>query len=163
MQQWGGTAVSATAPIAQTFDTPEPYALGLPNPGTASGPLASASARYTPLVWPTPAQKISHQQRVKGNYPLDMTFNANQTGQFSIYTLEEKQYSIAKCSEMLAAMGIDPTSVQLVPKLGMKNVKVGAVASTGQTVVVGKVDSKKTFCFPRGVVTAASTASAASS
>jgi hypothetical protein len=157
MQQWGGSGVSATAPIAQNFDYPEPYSLGGTSPGVGSGPLANIGARYTPLVWPTKFQKISHQQRVKGNYPLDMTFNTNQTGQFSIYTLEEKQYSIAKCSEMLAAMGIDPTSVQLVPKLGMKNVKVGAVATTGAPVVVGKVDSKKTFCFPRGVVAVSAT------
>jgi hypothetical protein len=154
MQQWGGSSVSTTAPIAQSFDYPEPYGLGGTSPGVGSGPLANAGARYTPLVWPTKNQKISHQQRVKGNYPLDMTFSANQTGQFSIYTLEEKQYSIAKCSEMLAAMGIDPTAVQLVPKLGMKNVKVGAVTTTGAPVVVGKVDPKKTFCFPRGVVSA---------
>ena len=168
MQQYGGTAVSATAPIAQTFDNPEPYPIstgpaGQTVPGQDNTVALNHGARYTPLVWPSPGQKISHMQRVKGNYPLDMTFNANQTNQFNIYTFEIKQWSSGKCAEMLAAMGVDPTKVQLVPMFGMKNVKMGQT-STGQPVVVGQVNAKKTFCLPRGVrvipaTTAAATAS----
>lgn len=150
MQQYGGTAVSATAPIAQVYDYPEPYAIG-PGPVAATDPLNNSKARFTPLVWPMRNQLISHQQRVKGNYPLDMTFNADQTGQFNIYTHEIKQWSAQKVSEMLAAMGVDPTTVSLIPKFGNKNVKFGQT-STGTPVVTGKVNSKKTFCLPRSVV-----------
>lgn len=151
MQQWGGTGVSATAPVAQIFDTPEPYSLGAANnPGITGAAPNSSAARYTPIVWPAKGQLVSHQQRVKGNYPLDMTFNANQTNQFNVYNLEMKQYSIAKVSEMLAAMGIDPTAVSLYPLFGMKNVRFGNTNS-GTPVAVGSVNAKKTFCLPRGV------------
>lgn len=155
-----GGSTNATTPTAQILDNPEPYPLewgaaGQSTPGQDFTVPLNHGARYTPLVWPSPMQKISHMQRVKGNYPLDMTFNANQTAQFVTYTLEMKQWSISKCSEMLAAMGIDPTTVSLIPKFGMKNVKTGQVASgatKGAAVVVGTVQPKKTFCFPRGVV-----------
>lgn len=148
LQQYGGTSVSATAPIAQQFDMPEPYEVGS---GPVTGPLNDASARYTPIVWPSPCQKISHQQRVKGNYPVDSTFSADQSGTFNIYTAEMKQWSDSKCAEMLAAMNIDPTAVSLIPIFGMKNVRTG-VTATGAPVVVGKVNAKKTFCLPRAVV-----------
>jgi hypothetical protein len=166
MQVYGGTSVSATAPIAQQFDYPEPYSLGASSlPGVNGVALNTLGARFTPIVWPSRMQKISHQQRVKGNYPLDMTFNANQTNQFNVYTLEIKQYSISKVSEMLAAMGVDPTAVSLYPLFGMKNVRFGQT-SAGTPVVTGKVNAKKTFCLPRGVAvnppTATATATASS-
>ncbi len=164
----GGLTTAGLA-VTAINDNPEPYPLasgpgGEATPGQDYTVGLNNGARYTPLVWPSPMQKISHMQRVKGNYPLDMTFNANQTAQFVTYTLEMKQWSISKCSEMLAAMGIDPTTVSLVPKFGMKNVKTGQVvtgASKGAAVVIGGVQPKKTFCFPRGVVTNAAPASAA--
>jgi len=110
----------------------------MPGPITAAGQLNDATAMYTPLVWGAKKSLISYYQKVKGNYPLDgMTFNANQSGTFRVYTRELKQFSKAKCSEMLSAMGVDPSKVNLVAKLGKKNVK--------------KVQQDKTFCFPRGV------------
>jgi hypothetical protein len=101
------------------------------NPGT--GPLNDASARYTPLVWQEDGGQISYMQKVKGNYPLDgMTFGTTQTGNFQVYTREHKQFSLSKVSEMIAAAGIDPTAVVLVPKLSKKNVKpIGAGKAWG--------------------------------
>jgi len=159
-QQYGGTAVSASAPIAQQFDYPEPYGL-IAGPVTDAQPLNNAKARYTPLVWPQKFQMISHLQRVKGNYPLDMTFSADQASQFNIYTLEIKQWSAGKAAEMLAAMNINPQTVSLVPLFGDKNVRFGKT-QTGTPVVTGQVSAKKTFCLPRGIVlnTAAASATA---
>lgn len=100
------------------YDLPqEPY----PMPGTASnltsGTLSDPTARFTPLVWPTRGNKISQVQRVKGNYPLDgMTFNASQSNVFRVYTLELKQWSLSKVSEMVTAMAVDPAKVIVVPK-----------------------------------------------
>lgn len=120
-------------------DDPAPYAMPT-NPGT--GGLADANARYTPLVFSAQGSLISYMQKVKGNVPLDgMQFSADQTNQFVVYTRELKQWSGDKCSEMLAAAGIDPGRVALVPKLGRKNNK--------------KVDPAKLFCLPRQVVTRA--------
>jgi hypothetical protein len=106
------------------------------NPASTGG-LNSASARYTPIVWPERGNLFSQIQKVKGNYPIDMAFNANQSGSFTVLTIELKQYSKAKCSEMLAAMNINPTTVKLVPKLGRKN--------------KGDVNPDKFFCLPRSV------------
>lgn len=103
------------------FDNVPPYAMSA-NPGT--GQLNDASSRYTPLVWQENGGQISYMQKVKGNYPLDgMTFAVTQTNNFQVFTREHKQFSLSKCSEMIAAAGIDPTAVVLVPKLSKKNVK----------------------------------------
>jgi hypothetical protein len=109
--------------------------------GVASGGLLNdPTAMYTPLVFGPKRSLISYYQKVKGNYPLDgMTFNASQSNIFRVYTRELKQFSKSKVSEMLAAMGVDPGSVNLVAKLGKKNVK--------------PVSADKIFCFPRGVQT----------
>lgn len=121
--------------VVAVFDNTPPYAMS-GNPGT--GALNDASARYTPLVWQSKGGLISYMQKVKGNYPLDgMTFGSTQTGTFTVYTRELKQFSLQKCSELLAAAGIDPSKVDLVPKLAKKNVK--------------PVAADKVFCFPRGV------------
>lgn len=117
------------------FDNVPPYAMSA-FPGT--GQLNDASARYTPLVWQELGAQISYLQMVKGNYPLDgMTFGVTQTGNFQVYTRELKQWSKSKCSEMIAAAGIDPGNVVLVPKLSKKNVK--------------PVSANKTWGFPRQV------------
>jgi len=120
-------------------DSTSPYAMGTTaTPGTGS-PLNDVSARYTPLVWPDKQALISYFQKVKGNYPLDgMTFNATQTASFTVYTLEEKQWSKTKVAEMLAAAGVNPANVDLIPKLGRKNVK--------------PVNPDKFWGFPRGIV-----------
>lgn len=130
-----------TPSVVDVFDNTPPYSMsGNPAAGNA---LNDASARYTPLVWDPSGGLISQLQKVKGNYPLDgMTFNTTQTNSFVVYTRELKQLSQAKCSEMLAAMGIDPTKVRLVPKFGRKNFK--------------PVDSAKFFAFPRNVAAATS-------
>jgi hypothetical protein len=117
------------------FDNTPPYSMWA-NPGT--GPLNDASARYTPFVWPEKGNLISQFQKVKGNYPIDMVFSANQSGTFRVYTKELKQISQQKASELCAAAGIDPSKVDLVPKLGRKN--------------KGAIDADKGFCLPRGVV-----------
>jgi hypothetical protein len=125
----------STAVNAEVSDMTVPYIM----PNSFTGPLNSFNARYTPFVWQERGSQISYMQKVKGNYPLDgMTFGSTQTGSFVVYTRELKQYSVQKCSEMLAAMGVDPTKVQLVPKLAKKNVK--------------RVNANKVFCFPRQVV-----------
>jgi len=117
-------------------DNTNPYAMAA-NPGT--GALNDISARYTPLVFPTRGYLLSQVQKWKGNLPLDgMRFSGDQTDQFVAYTREVKQPSLVKCSEMLAAAGVDPASVLLIPKLGRKNWK--------------KVDATKVFCLPRAVV-----------
>lgn len=118
-------------------DNTQPYAMST-NPGT--GGLADASARYTPLVFPIKGGiKNSQLQKFKGNLPLDgMTFSVDQTNQFTAYTREVKQWSLDKCSEMLASAGINPGAVVLIPKLGDKNFK--------------KIDSSKVFCLPRAIV-----------
>ncbi len=118
-------------------DNTKPYAMAT-NPGT--GALNDASARYTPLVWPSRGTLISQIQKWQGNLPLDgMQFTVDQTGNFTAYTREHKQWSDQKCQQMLAAAGINPASVALVPKLGRKNWK--------------KVDASKVFCLPRTIVT----------
>ena len=122
-------------------DNTQPYAMST-NPGTAG--LADASARYTPLVFPIKGgQKISQLQKFKGNLPLDaFQFSNDQTNQFVVYTREVKQFSLDMCSQMLAAAGINPGAVTLIPKLGDKNWK--------------KISADKIFCFPRAVVDNAS-------
>jgi hypothetical protein len=131
--------LSTTAPTMTDFyDISEPY----PMPGTASslssGALNDPTARYTPLVWPERDAKISQQQKVKGNYPLDgITFSSPQSNVFRVYTLELKQWSKTKVAEMLAAMGVNPNAVMLVPKYGMKNNR--------------PIDPDKSWGFPRSV------------
>jgi len=126
-----------TPAVVDVYDNTEPYPM-VANPGT--GPLNDASAFYTPLVWQEPDQSlITYMQKFKGNYPLDgMTFSASQSGSFSVNTREVKEWGLSKCSEMLAAAGIDPNKVLLVPKLAKKNVK--------------PIDPSKAFCLPRGIV-----------
>ena len=122
--------------VVAVFDNTPPYSMSA-NP-SSTGRLNDASARYTPLVWQEKGGLISYMQKVKGNYPLDgMTFGSTQTGSFTVYTREWKQFSLSKCSELLAAAGIDPGTVDLVPKLAKKNVK--------------PIMADKVFCFPRGV------------
>jgi hypothetical protein len=129
-----------TAAALDNSDIMEPYLMPV-GPAAATA-LNDATARYTPLVWVERNELISTLQKVKGNYPLDgMIFGTTQTGSFRVYTRELKQFSISKCSEMLAAIGVDPSRVQLVPKLGRKNKK--------------PVAADKMFCMPRGVVTKA--------
>ncbi len=101
----------------------EPY----PMPGNGSslttGTLADPTARFLPLVWPARGNKITQLQRVKGNYPLDgITFSAPQSNVFRVYTLEIKQFSLSKCSEMVTAMGVDPSKAAIVPKTFKGNV-----------------------------------------
>ncbi len=115
----------------------EPYTM----PGNASslttGNLADPTARFLPIVWPARGNKITQMQRVKGNYPLDgMTFSAPQSNVFRVYTLELKQFSRAKCSEMVTAMGINP----------------GKAAGIPQTFKGNRVSENKGFCLPRYVV-----------
>lgn len=125
-----------TSSVVDVYDNSEPYPMVV-NPATT--PLNDASARYTPLVWSERGGQITYMQKFKGNYPLDgMTFGSSQSGSFNVYTRELKQFSSSKCSEMIAAAGIDPTSVLLVPKLSKKNVK--------------PIDPNKAFCLPRGLV-----------
>lgn len=125
-----------TLAAADNTDVRKPYIM--PTGVASTEGLNSATALYTPLVWGEKQSLISYYQKVKGNYPLDgMTFNVTQSGTFRVYTRELKQFSLSKCSEMLAAIGIDPNMVDLVPKLGKKNVK--------------PIMADKTFCFPRGV------------
>jgi len=127
------------------FDNREPYAMSA-NPGT--GALNDASARYTPLVWTDKGCQISYMQKVKGNYPLDgMTFTSNQTNNFQVYTRELKQVSDSKASELIAAAGINPATVNMVPKLGKKNVK--------------RISPSKVFGLPRGLVVKKAAPSAA--
>jgi len=60
---------------------------------------------------------------VKGNYPLDgMTFSAPQSNVFRVYTLELKQFSRSKISEMVTAMGINPGQCAVLPKTFKGNV-----------------------------------------
>lgn len=117
------------------FDMSAPYTM--PNTPATGSRLNDAGARYTPFVWPELGCQISYLQKVKGNYPLDLVFSATQSGQMKAYTIELKQYSLQKCSEMIAAAGIDPESVELVAKMAKKNVK--------------PVPESKKFCFPRGI------------
>lgn len=131
------------AAATDIFDTAQPYPL--PNSAAdsgATGYLNSANARYTPLVWPSIGTLTSYLQKVKGNYPLDMVFSASQSNVFRVYTHEMKAISDDKCAEYLAAMGVNPTSVKLVPKLGKKNVK--------------NPNPSKLWCVPLGVITAPS-------
>jgi hypothetical protein len=128
---------SGTLAAADNSDITEPYLM--PDGPAAAAQLNSATARYTPLVWVQKGELISTLQKVKGNYPLDgIIFNATQEGSFRVYTRELKQFSLSKCSEMLAAIGVNPSAVTLVPKLGRKNKK--------------PVSADKMFCMPRGVV-----------
>lgn len=118
---------NAGAAASDVFDTAVPYAM--PNSAADSGAppggsLASANARFTPIVWPeAPSTLVSYLQKVKGNYPMDMVFSASQSNVFRVYTHELKVVSADKCAEYLAAMGVNPAAVALVPKLGRKNVK----------------------------------------
>lgn len=101
----------------------EPYAMPGNASGLTTGNLADATARFLPLVWPARGNKITQVQRVKGNYPLDgITYSAPQSNVFRVYTLELKQFSLSKCSEMVTAMGVDPSKVALVPKTFKGNV-----------------------------------------
>ena len=125
----GGTA-------SHGVDTTTPY----PNELALAGSLADASARFTPLVWPEVGELVTSFQKVKGNYPLDMVFNTPQDNVFRVFTLELKQRSLSKCSEMIAAFGVDPSTVSLVPKLGRKNTK--------------SIDPDKLWGVPRSVVSA---------
>jgi hypothetical protein len=132
---------TAGAAITDIFDTAAPYPM--PNSAADSGSvttgkLASSNARYTPLVWPAANTLVSYLQKVKGNYPMDFTFNASQSGTFRVYTQEIKQVSTDKASEYLAAMGLNPSQYVLVPKLGRKNVK--------------SQDPSKMWCLPRSVM-----------
>ncbi len=107
----------------------EPYAM----PGNASnltsGNLADPTARFTPIVWPTRGNKISQLQRVKGNYGLDgITFGSPQSNVFRVYTLELKQFSLDKCTQMVAAAGIDPSKVVIAPKTYKGNMPSAAKA-----------------------------------
>ncbi len=135
----GGTA-------SDGVDSAEPY----PMPLTAqlggaitAGGLASPNSRYTPLVWPERDGLVTFFQKVKGNYPIDMVFSAAQSNVFRVYTLELKQRSLDKVSEMLASMGVNPSTVTLVPKLGRKNFK--------------KISDDKLWGLPRSVVAKGST------
>ncbi len=65
-------------------------------------------------------------------------FSASQSGSFNVYTREVKEFSTAKCSEMLAAAGVNPERVILVPKTAKKNIK--------------PISRDKSFCLPRGIV-----------
>jgi len=117
---------TAGAAATDIFDTAVPYPL--PNSAADSGAapggsLASANARFTPLVWPEIGTLVSYLQKVKGNYPIDMVFSSSQSNVFRVYTHELKVVSADKCSEYLASMGVNPQAVALVPKLGRKNVK----------------------------------------
>ena len=85
--------------------------------------LDDVTARYTPLVWPERNALITQLQKVKGNYPLDFTFGAAQSGQMRTYTQELKYFNVDKASEMVAAAGITPEKVVLTAKLGRKNIK----------------------------------------
>ena len=128
---------SGTLAAIDNSDVTEPYTM--PAGVAAAELLNSATARYTPLVWPERGELISTLQKVKGNYPLDgIIFSATQEGSFRVYDLELKQFSISKCSEMLSAIGVNPSGVALQPKLGRKNVK--------------PVSADKMFCMPRGVI-----------
>jgi len=128
---------SGTPTAIDNFDISEPYLM--PTGPAVGGLLNDATARYTPLVWTQLGELVSTLQKVKGNYPLDgIIFGTTQTGSFRVYTRELKQFSLSKCSEMLAAIGVDPSKVDLVPKLGRKNVK--------------PVSADKMFGMPRGVV-----------
>lgn len=125
---------TAGASASQGVDTTTPY----PNQLEVPGNLNFASARYTPYVWPEIGSLITYFQKVKGNYPMDMVFSTPQSNVFRVFTLELKQRSLAKCSEMLAAMGVNPSKVALVPKLGRKNNKT--------------MDPDKMWGLPRSVV-----------
>jgi hypothetical protein len=128
---------SGTLAAIDNTDISEPYLM--PVGPAAATQLNDATARYTPLVWVQSQELISTLQKVKGNYPLDgIIFSATQTGSFRVYTRELKQFNVQKCSEMLAAIGVDPSKVKLVPKLGRKNIK--------------PVSADKLFCMPRGVI-----------
>jgi len=128
---------TGTLAAIDNSDVSTPYIL--PDGVTATQQLNSPAAMYTPLVWEQTDELISTYQKVKGNYPLDgMIFSETQTGSFRVYTRELKQFSVNKCSEMLAAAGVDPAKVELVPKLGYKNVK--------------PIMADKVFGFPRGVI-----------
>lgn len=128
--------------LTDFYDISQPYPMPGTGSGLSTGTLADATARYTPLVWPERGGKISQMQKVKGNYPLDgITFTSTQSGTFRVYTLELKQFSKTKCAEMLAAMGIDPQTVALVPKYGMKNNR--------------PIDPDKSWGFPRSVAVVA--------
>lgn len=119
------------------YDNVPPYPMSA-NP-LPTGSLADASARYTPLVWTPKLGKVSQIQKVKGNYPLDgINFSSPQSGQFTVYHLELKQWNKDRISSMLVQAGIDPGKVALVPKTGLKNNK--------------KLPDSVTWGFPRSVV-----------
>ena len=95
----------------------EPYVMPGNGSNLTTGSLADPTARFLALVWPSRGSKITQAQRVKGNYPLDgMTFSAPQSNVFRVYNLELKQFSLAKCAEMVTSMGVDPSKCVLLPK-----------------------------------------------
>jgi hypothetical protein len=130
-----GFDVSGTA-ASHGVDTTTPY----PNQLEVAGSLADAGARYTPLVWPELNSLITYYQKVKGNYPMDMVFSASQDNVFRVYTLELKQYSVDKCSEMLSSMGVNPANVALTPKMAYKQRNIVSM------------DPDKFWGLPRSVV-----------
>lgn len=119
------------------FDNKAPYVMS--NQPLPTGPLNDPSARYTPIVWTPKFGKISQIQKVDGNYPLDgINFNTPQTGQFTVYGRELKQFNKDRCAAMLVQAGIDPDAVKLRAKTGLKNNK--------------ELPENVTFAFPRNVV-----------
>jgi hypothetical protein len=136
----GGAAVDVE-------DTTSPYVM--PNSATATLRLNTANARFTPLRWPGRGQKITTLQKVKGNYPLDITFNATQSGQMRTYTMELKQWGKDKVSQMVAAAGVAPDAVVAVPKMADKNFDAGRLMAKPM----------KYFGIPRSIVPRAVTPS----
>lgn len=121
------------------YDNIPPYPMS-ENP-LPTGPLNDPSARYTPIAWPMPLGKISQLQKVKGNYPLDgINFSSSQSGQFTVFNLELKQWNKERVSAMLVGMGVDPGKVRLQPKMGLKNPKAADIPES------------VTWGFPRSVV-----------
>ena len=123
--------------LTDVYDNKAPYPM-TDNP-LPTGALNDPSARYTPIVWPELNGKISQLQKVKGNYPLDgINFSAPQSGQFTVFDLELKQWNKDRVASMLVSAGIDPNAVALKPKTGLKN--------------NGKLPDSVTWGFPRSVV-----------
>jgi hypothetical protein len=122
--------------LTDVYDNKAPYPM-TDNP-LPTGSLADPSARYTPFVFPEREAKISQLQKVKGNYPLDgINFSTPQSGQFTVYNLELKQWNKDRVASMLVSAGIDPNAVALTPKTGLKN--------------NGKLPESVTWGFPRSV------------
>ena len=139
----GTTAVSMDQ--AHPFGTGVNNSTTLPAATTALGTnpaSANIGAAYVlPLVWPEKNALISYFQKIKGNYSVDETFANAQSGSFNMYALEMKQIGAAKCGELLALAGINPSAVKLVPKMGRKQNPA-------------KVNPDKLWCLPRNIVAA---------